>query len=93
MQRIEFPFVQDLHRRMLGDVWQWAGKFRTSERNLGIAFYESPMALRQLLDDSKVMHDVTSGRNGACGGSYLCTAKTGYDGPTGNGTPKGTGAF
>ncbi len=39
------------------------------------------------------LHDVTSGSNGNCGGSYLCTAKTGYDGPTGNGTPKGTGAF
>ena len=36
---------------MLGDVWRWAGKFRRSERNLGIAFYEIPMALRQLLDD------------------------------------------
>ena len=29
-------FVHELHRRMLGDVWRWAGKFRTSERNLGI---------------------------------------------------------
>jgi subtilase family serine protease len=39
------------------------------------------------------LNDVTSGSNGSCGGSYLCTAGTGYDGPTGNGTPKGTGAF
>jgi subtilase family serine protease len=39
------------------------------------------------------LHDVTSGSNGSCGGSYLCDAKAGYDGPTGNGTPKGTGAF
>jgi subtilase family serine protease len=37
--------------------------------------------------------DVTSGSNGSCSSSYLCTAKTGYDGPTGNGTPNGTGAF
>jgi subtilase family serine protease len=36
--------------------------------------------------------DITSGSNGRCG-SYLCTAGTGYDGPTGLGTPKGTGAF
>jgi fido (protein-threonine AMPylation protein) len=40
-------FIRDLHRRMLSDVWRWAGKFRTSERNLGIAFFEIPMALRQ----------------------------------------------
>ena len=38
---------------MLGDVWRWAGKFRTSERNFGIAFYGIPVALRQLLDDTK----------------------------------------
>jgi subtilase family serine protease len=38
--------------------------------------------------------DVTSGSNGACGvQTYLCTAGPGYDGPTGLGTPKGTGAF
>jgi Fic-DOC domain mobile mystery protein B len=46
-------FVKELHRRMLNDVWRWAGKFRTSERNIGIAFYEIPVALRQLLDDAK----------------------------------------
>ena len=39
------------------------------------------------------LYDVTSGSNGHCGGSYLCTAGTGYDGPTGLGTPNGTGAF
>jgi len=38
-------------------------------------------------------HDVLSGSNGSCSGSYLCTAMTGYDGPTGLGTPKGLGAF
>jgi Fic-DOC domain mobile mystery protein B len=46
-------FVKDLHRRMLGDVWRWAGKFRTSERNIGIANWEIPVALRKLLDDAK----------------------------------------
>ena len=39
------------------------------------------------------LFDVTSGSNGSCGGSYLCTGATGYDGPTGKGTPNGTGAF
>ena len=39
------------------------------------------------------LFDVTSGSNGSCGGSYLCTGKPGYDGPTGLGTPNGTGAF
>lgn len=39
------------------------------------------------------LFDILSGSNGSCGGSYLCTATSGYDGPTGNGTPNGTGAF
>jgi subtilase family serine protease len=39
------------------------------------------------------LNDVTVGSNGFCGGDYLCTAKKGYDGPTGMGTPDGTGAF
>ena len=46
-------FVRDLHWRMLGDVWRWAGKFRTSERNIGLAYWEIPVALRQLLDDAR----------------------------------------
>jgi len=36
--------------------------------------------------------DVTTGSNGSCG-TYLCSAGTGYDGPTGLGTPHGTGGF
>jgi subtilase family serine protease len=42
---------------------------------------------------SAPLFDVTSGSNGRCGGSYLCAVGPGYDGPTGNGTPNGTGAF
>jgi Fibronectin type III domain len=35
------------------------------------------------------LYDVTSGSDGSCSPSYLCTAGTGYDGPTGLGTPGG----
>src|ERR1051325_10845571 len=44
-------FIKDLHRHMLGEVWRWAGRFRMSERNLGIPYYEIPVAVRQLLED------------------------------------------
>jgi Fic-DOC domain mobile mystery protein B len=47
-------FIKDLHGRMLGEVWRWAGNFRKTERNLGIPFYEIPMAVRQLVEDAKV---------------------------------------
>ena len=39
------------------------------------------------------LFDITSGSTGSCGGSYLCTGVTGFDGPTGLGTPCGTSAF
>ena len=46
-------FIRDLHRQMLGDVWRWAGKFRTSQRNIGIDYWLIATELRQLLDDVK----------------------------------------
>jgi hypothetical protein len=43
---------------------------------------------------SSHLFDVTSGANGTCGAAtYLCHGITGYDGPTGLGTPNGTAAF
>lgn len=42
---------------------------------------------------STALNDVTSGSNGSCAGSYLCTGAVGYDGPTGLGTPNGATAF
>lgn len=42
---------------------------------------------------STSLFDVTAGSNGSCNGSYLCTGTAGFDGPTGNGTPNGVGAF
>ncbi|MCO6003565.1 putative Ig domain-containing protein [Actinoallomurus purpureus] len=42
---------------------------------------------------SSALNDVTSGSNGSCSPSYLCTAGSGYDGPTGLGTPNGVTAF
>ncbi len=46
-------FIKDLHRQMLGDVWRWAGAFRTSQRNIGLDYWEISVALRQLLEDIK----------------------------------------
>lgn len=39
------------------------------------------------------LHDIAIGSNGSCAGSYLCTSLSGYDGPTGLGTPNGIAAF
>jgi subtilase family serine protease len=39
------------------------------------------------------LNDVTSGSNGTCPTTVWCTAGTGWDGPTGLGTPSGTSGF
>jgi len=39
------------------------------------------------------LNDVTSGSNGSCSGSYLCSGAAGFDGPTGLGTPNGSSAL
>ena len=44
-------------------------------------------------NDPSALNDVTSGATSTCTPSYLCTAETGFDGPTGLGTPNGTAAF
>jgi hypothetical protein len=48
---------------------------------------------RRLYSNPASLYDVTSGSNGSCGGSYLCTALTGFDGPTGLGSPAGLTAL
>ena len=45
-------FIKDLHKRMYGEVWKWAGTFRTSEKNIGIKSYLIGVELKQLLDDA-----------------------------------------
>jgi subtilase family serine protease len=42
---------------------------------------------------TSALFDVTTGSNGTCPTSQWCHAGTGWDGPTGLGTPNGTGAF
>lgn len=53
-------FVKALHGHMLGDVWRWAGQFRTSERNLGVPPYQIAADVRQLLDDARAWIDYQS---------------------------------
>ncbi len=45
-------FVRNLHKRMYGNVWAWAGDFRKTDKNLGIDKWQIPTALKALLDDA-----------------------------------------
>lgn len=46
-------FVLILHRRLFGDVWRWAGKFRLTETNIGVDPLHIGIELRMLLDDAR----------------------------------------
>lgn len=52
----------------------------------------TPQALAQIYRNAGFFHDVTAGLNGSCGGA-LCTAGTGWDGPTGVGSPDARAMF
>ncbi|HEY0382568.1 MAG TPA: hypothetical protein VGC72_10245 [Candidatus Elarobacter sp.] len=54
---------------------------------------DSDFPARKLYTARRSLFDVTAGFNGTCSSTYLCNAGAGYDGPTGNGSPNGTGAF
>ena len=51
MARFDLPWVLQLHREMLGEVWTWAGTIRTSVTNIGIAPNQIEVGLAALLDD------------------------------------------
>lgn len=44
-------FARRLHGRMFADVWEWAGAYRHSERNIGVAPYRIASDLAMLFDD------------------------------------------
>lgn len=48
---LSVDFMQTFHKRMFGDVWQWAGTFRSTERNIGIQAYRIATELAALLSD------------------------------------------
>jgi Fic-DOC domain mobile mystery protein B len=45
-------FIKLLHKKMYSTVWRWAGKFRNSNKNLGIDHWQIPIQLKYLLDDA-----------------------------------------
>ena len=50
-------FMKQLHKRMFGNVWKWAGKFRQSEKNLGVPYYQISIEVKKLCDDVKYWTD------------------------------------
>lgn len=56
-------FLFELHRRMFDQVWVWAGRTRTTEKNIGVAPWEIRTRVRDLLDDARLWRQAwTEGR-------------------------------
>lgn len=46
--------IRKLHVRLFGDVWEWAGSYRQTEKNIGIDPLHIPVQLRILLDNARL---------------------------------------
>lgn len=50
---LSYEFVQRLHREMFGEVWEWAGQFRHSDKNIGVTHTTIRAELRTVYDDAR----------------------------------------
>jgi Fic-DOC domain mobile mystery protein B len=50
---LDHQVMRELHRDMYGDVWAWAGRFRTADTNIGIAWQGIAEATAQLLANAQ----------------------------------------
>jgi Fic-DOC domain mobile mystery protein B len=57
-QLLDDAFIRMLHKRMFGEVWRWAGTYRQTERNIGVAGHRIAAELALMLDDARywVLH-------------------------------------
>lgn len=56
-------FLYELHRRMFGSVWEWAGQVRTTDKNIGVDKFVIREEVRKLVEDARYWRD--SGTYGA----------------------------
>ena len=56
---LNVKFLNTLHKKMFGNVWRWAGKYRRTEKNIGVSAYLIPQEINQLVDNCRywIEHD------------------------------------
>jgi Fic-DOC domain mobile mystery protein B len=57
---LQVKFILDVHRRMFNEVWEWAGKFRDSSKNIGVDKTQIASELKKLIDDCQYWIDKRS---------------------------------
>lgn len=57
---LTIEFTLRLHKELFGQVWNWAGSFRTSEKNIGVDPITISVYLKLLLDDTEywIEHEI-----------------------------------
>lgn len=50
-------FICKVHEKMYANVWKWAGKFRKTNKNLGVDKWQIPTELKKLLDDARFWYE------------------------------------
>lgn len=58
---LDEPFLRRLHADMFGAVWDWAGRYRQVELNIGVAPHRVPEEIGRLLGDFRHWHALTPG--------------------------------
>lgn len=54
---LNMTFLNNLHKKMYGEVWEWAGSYRQTARNMGVDAYRIATELKQLVDDAQYWLD------------------------------------
>ncbi|MDA3886099.1 MAG: mobile mystery protein B [Candidatus Delongbacteria bacterium] len=52
-QILSEKFICEVHKKMFSDVWGWAGKFRKTDKNIGVDKFQIAIDLRYLFDNCK----------------------------------------
>lgn len=72
---IRESWLARLHRRMYDEVWTWAGRYRTTDKNLGVPYWQVRMDMRTLEDDARAwLADTSENRFG----DDDCSIRFGY---------------
>jgi Fic-DOC domain mobile mystery protein B len=50
---LEHGNIEELHSRLFGEVWAWAGTYRRTEKTIGVDPVTISVDLRHLLDDAR----------------------------------------
>ncbi|MDE0119047.1 MAG: mobile mystery protein B [Bdellovibrionales bacterium] len=50
---LNITFSYELHKRMFNQVWKWAGKPRTTDKNIGVYWQQIPTQLNHLFENAR----------------------------------------